>query len=156
MHGNTYSTKRSALLLGAGGSRLPSDGWCKVLLWWSCQVLSKCGSGGEMAENVSGLWKPPGALSNLFWRSGAVMAICRSLAFCTQPPAFQTVVTTFLHDAASSRAPRLKKLWLCLVAECGQREQDVIKTSVAQRKNKVKSFYFQLNKWNRWTKTQKL
>lgn len=133
-------------------SSLPSDGWCKVLLW-SCQVLSKCGSAGEMAEHVSGLWKPPGALSNLFWCSGAVMAICRSLPFCTQPPAFQAVVTTFLHDAASSRVPGLKKVWLCLVAECGQRTQDVIKSSVAQRKNKVKSFYFQLNKWNKNSQT---
>ncbi len=145
MHSNAYCCA------GVWGEKPPSDGWCKVLLW-SCQSLSKCVSRGEMAENVSGLWTPPGALSNLFWRSGAVMAICRSLPFCTQPEAHQTVVTTFLCDVASSRAPRLKKVWLCSLAECGeadcgQRKQDVRQQELCGKSN-VKSLYFQQTKWN--------
>lgn len=111
------------------GSRLSSDRWCKVLLR-SSQSLSKCDSGGEMAENVSGLWTPPGALSNLFWRSRVVMVICCSQPLCTQPEAHHTVVTTLRCDIASSRVVRLKKVWLCSLnegseADCGQRKQDI-------------------------------
>lgn len=97
----------TSFCLGEGNS-LPSDRWCKVLLQ-SGESLSKCDSIGEMAENVSGLWTPPGALSNLFWQSGAVMAICCSLPLCTQPEAHHPVVTTFLCDIASSRVVWLKK-----------------------------------------------
>lgn len=84
-------------------------GWCKLLLW-SCQSLSKCDSAGEMAENVSGLWTPPGALSNLFWWSGAVMAICRSPPSCTQPAARQAVVTTSLQCCFQQSAQTKKGL----------------------------------------------
>lgn len=108
---------------------LPSDRRCKVLLW-SGQSLSNCDSSREMAENVPELWTPPGALSNLFWQSGTMMAICRSLPLCTQPGAHHTVVTTFLCDIASGTVVRLKKVCLCSLArssgpDCGQWKQDI-------------------------------
>ncbi len=79
------------------------------------------------------------------------MAICRLLPLCTQPEAHQTVVTTLLCDVASSRAPRLKTVWLCSLAECGeadrgQREQDV-RHQEHRGKTRLR-LYFQLTEWN--------